>query len=112
MALRRQEGDARISELVENLKRTGHPRESIVGHVMRAVGSKAAARVQRIASHRAQHLAPYKRVRRIEFVFELPKTISGKIRRVELRQLEVQRRQGDGRAALEFFEEDFPQLKG
>ncbi|MET7281070.1 AMP-binding protein [Kribbella sp. NPDC005582] len=30
------------------------------------------------------HLAPYKRIRRIEFA-ELPKTISGKIRRVELR---------------------------
>lgn len=57
------------------------------------------------------HLAPYKRVRRIEFVLELPKTISGKIRRVELRQLEVQRRQGE-RGAQEYFEEDFPQLKG
>ncbi|WP_410792149.1 AMP-binding protein [Kribbella sp. C-35] len=31
-----------------------------------------------------EHLAPYKRIRRIEFA-ELPKTISGKIRRVELR---------------------------
>ena len=31
-----------------------------------------------------EHLAPYKRVRRLEFA-ELPKTISGKIRRVELR---------------------------
>ena len=57
MALRRQDGDARISELVETLKRKGHARESIVGYVMRAVGSKAAARVQRIASHRAQHMA-------------------------------------------------------
>ncbi len=67
---------------------------------------------EQIFAFAREHLAPYKRVRRIEFVFELPKTISGKIRRVELRQLEVQRRQGDGRAALEFFEEDFPQLKG
>ncbi|MET7358237.1 AMP-binding protein [Streptomyces sp. NPDC005562] len=31
-------------------------------------------------------LAPYKRLRRIEFVPELPKTISGKIRRVDLRE--------------------------
>ncbi|MGW6062456.1 AMP-binding protein [Streptomyces sp. NPDC055189] len=31
-------------------------------------------------------LAPYKRIRRIEFTEELPKTISGKIRRVELRE--------------------------
>lgn len=59
-----------------------------------------------------EHLAPYKRVRRIEFVTELPKTISGKIRRVELRQMEVQRRQSGTRGAQEHFEEDFPQLKG
>ena len=59
-----------------------------------------------------EHLAPYKRVRRIEFVSELPKTISGKIRRVELRQMETQRRQGDARGPQEYFEEDFPQLKG
>ncbi|EUB74333.1 Butyrate--CoA ligase [Pseudomonas sp. GM41(2012)] len=59
-----------------------------------------------------EHLAPYKRVRRIEFVSELPKTISGKIRRVELRQMEVQRRQSDARGVQEYFEEDFPQLKG
>ncbi|MCY1182341.1 hypothetical protein D9M73_229000 [compost metagenome] len=51
-------------------------------------------------------------MRRIEFVSELPKTISGKIRRVELRQMEVQRRQNDARGAQEYFEEDFPQLKG
>jgi acetyl-CoA synthetase/medium-chain acyl-CoA synthetase len=35
--------------------------------------------------------APYKYPREIEFVAELPKTISGKIRRVELRQREAQR---------------------
>ncbi|MFV2948090.1 AMP-binding enzyme, partial [Pseudomonas japonica] len=56
------------------------------------------------------NLAPYKRVRRIEFVVELPKTISGKIRRVELRQMEVLRRQSDGRGEWEFFEEDFVQV--
>jgi acetyl-CoA synthetase len=33
-------------------------------------------------------LAPYQRLRRIEFVDELPKAISGKIRRVELRDRE------------------------
>ncbi|MFN3355396.1 MAG: AMP-binding protein [Pseudomonas sp.] len=54
-----------------------------------------------------EHLAPYKRVRRIEFVSELPKTISGKIRRVELRQMEVLRRQGQARGEHEHFEEDF-----
>jgi acetyl-CoA synthetase len=53
--------------------------------------------------HIRARLAPYKRVRRIEF-FELPKTISGKIRRVELRKLEEAR---TGRAAGEYREEDF-----
>jgi acetyl-CoA synthetase len=37
-----------------------------------------------ILRHAREHLAPYQRVRRLEF-YELPKTISGKIRRVELR---------------------------
>ena len=35
--------------------------------------------------------APYKYPRRIEFVDQLPKTVSGKIRRAELRQLEDQK---------------------
>lgn len=58
-----------------------------------------------------KQIAPYKRVRRIEFVSELPKTISGKIRRVELRKLEADRREGGIRVEKEFFEEDFPELK-
>ncbi len=55
-------------------------------------------------------LAPYKRVRRLEFS-DLPKTISGKIRRVQLRSLEAERRAKGERAEWEFFEEDFPELK-
>ncbi|HUJ97944.1 MAG TPA: AMP-dependent synthetase, partial [Stellaceae bacterium] len=55
-------------------------------------------------------LAPFKRVRRLEFA-ELPKTISGKIRRVELRRGEAEARTQDRRGALEFWEEDFPELK-
>ncbi|MDE1949382.1 MAG: AMP-binding protein, partial [Burkholderiales bacterium] len=54
-----------------------------------------------------KQLAPYKRVRRIEFVAELPKTISGKIRRVELRAQEAGRRAAGTRGADEYFEEDF-----
>ena len=50
--------------------------------------------------------APYKRIRRMEFA-ELPKTISGKIRRAELRALELQRRSTGERSPLEFFDEDF-----
>ena len=40
-----------------------------------------------ILRHCRENLAPYKRVRRLQFA-ELPKTISGKIRRVELRTFE------------------------
>jgi acetyl-CoA synthetase len=60
---------------------------------------------------RAQ-LAPYKRIRRLEVVAELPKTISGKIRRVQLRTLEAERRSAGTRGEAEFFEEDFPALRG
>lgn len=42
-----------------------------------------------ILAHAKANLAPYLRVRRIEF-FDLPKTISGKIRRVELRSRETE----------------------
>jgi len=52
-------------------------------------------------------LAPYKRIRRLEFA-DLPKTISGKIRRAELRRLEQDRDPAE-RRNKEFFEEDFPQ---
>ncbi|MFC4929540.1 AMP-binding protein [Massilia sp. GCM10023247] len=51
-----------------------------------------------------ERLAPYKRIRRIEFR-ELPKTISGKIRRVELRKQEATRDTVPG-TGIEFREED------
>lgn len=43
-----------------------------------------------IFAHLRERLAPFKRIRRIEFVDELPKTISGKIRRVQLRRQEFE----------------------
>ena len=61
-----------------------------------------------ILAHCRARLAPYKRIRRIEFAM-LPKTISGKIRRVELRQMEADRRAAGQRATHEFFEEDYEQ---
>jgi acetyl-CoA synthetase len=61
-----------------------------------------------IFQHSRKVLAPYKRVRRLEF-FDLPKTISGKIRRVELRSAEAKRAPG-ARPQNEFREEDFPEL--
>jgi acetyl-CoA synthetase len=59
-----------------------------------------------IFRHSRVALAPFKRVRRLEFS-ELPKTISGKIRRVELRRAEAAKQQGGNRASLEFWEDDF-----
>lgn len=56
-----------------------------------------------------ERLAPYKRIRRLSFA-DLPKTISGKIRRVDLRNAEASRTDGE-RGELEFFEDDFPELK-
>jgi acetyl-CoA synthetase len=51
-------------------------------------------------------LAPFKRIRRLEFA-DLPKTISGKIRRVELRLAERTNCDAGKRASLEFREDDF-----
>jgi acetyl-CoA synthetase len=64
-----------------------------------------------ILKYAREHLAPFQRIRRIEF-FELPKTISGKIRRVELRG-----RENDADAAQtplpeEWRDDMFPDLKG
>lgn len=60
-----------------------------------------------------ERLAPYQRIRRIEFG-ELPKTMSGKIRRVDLRHREDALHGGDAdaplRGATEFWEQDFPDL--
>lgn len=67
------------------------------------------ATAENILAFCREHLAPYKRVRRLEFA-ELPKTISGKIRRVELRGKEQD--EAAERPAGEFRDEDFPALKG
>jgi acyl-coenzyme A synthetase/AMP-(fatty) acid ligase len=52
---------------------------------------KLAREIQDFVKGRA---APYKYPREIEFMSELPKTISGKIKRVELRSQEVIRKLG------------------
>ncbi|MDN5797928.1 MAG: AMP-binding protein [Intrasporangium sp.] len=65
-----------------------------------------------IFAHARERLQPWQRLRRIEF-FELPKTISGKIRRVELRGREVDLDEaGSDRPDLEWRDEQFPELKG
>jgi acetyl-CoA synthetase len=64
-----------------------------------------------IFRHLHVRLAPFKRIRRIELVTELPKTISGKIRRVQLRRLEHDNDREDSLRGQEFREEDFPELQ-
>jgi len=58
-----------------------------------------------------EKLSPYKRIRRLQFS-ELPKTISGKIRRVELRRRELERAAEPARLPGEYWEEDFADLSG
>ncbi len=61
--------------------------------IILAAGQEAGeALANAIFEYARKHLAPYKMPRLIEFVTELPKTISGKIRRVELRANEAQRK--------------------
>jgi acetyl-CoA synthetase len=57
-----------------------------------------------------RRLAPYKRIRRLEFS-DLPKTVSGKIRRVELRKKEEARAGSASRGEREFWRDDFAELK-
>jgi acetyl-CoA synthetase len=73
---------------------------------MLAAGAAAdAATAASILRHVRERVSPYKRIRRLEFA-ALPKTISGKIRRVELRRLEERRTAEEGRRPQEFWEED------
>src|SRR5476649_1465057 len=51
-------------------------------------------------------LAPFKRIRRLEFVKELPKTISGKIRRNQLRKVEYEGSAPEVTRGVEFSEKD------
>jgi acetyl-CoA synthetase len=68
--------------------------------VLLAPGYAAGADLARIFLFVRQNVAPYKRIRRLEFS-DLPKTISGKIRRVQLRT------SGSQQGAQEFREENF-----
>ena len=78
-------------------------------YIVLAPGSNGGPETARsIFAHCRERLSPYKRLRRLEFS-DLPKTISGKIRRVELRQAEQAHA---ARPAGEYREDDFPDLKG
>ncbi len=76
--------------------------------VLAAGWAPDAATAASIFAHVRERLSPYKRVRRIEFA-ALPKTASGKIRRVDLRGRETDLADKGERAAGEFRIEDFPE---
>ncbi|MGC1455619.1 MAG: acyl-CoA synthetase, partial [Nitrospirota bacterium] len=76
--------------------------DSVRGEIIKAfivlapgntASEKLAREIQDFVKGRA---APYKYPREIEFMSELPKTISGKIKRGELRTQEVVRKLGKG----------------
>lgn len=75
-------------------------------YVSLAAGWSADADTARaIMEFARDHLAPYLKIRRVEF-FDLPKTISGKIRRVDLRKREDQAHAAGTQIASEYRYED------
>jgi acetyl-CoA synthetase len=81
-------------------------------YVVLAAGAAAdAATAHSILEYVRERVSPFKRIRRLEFA-DLPKTISGKIRRVDLRRRESDRTPNTGRWPLEFWEEDFHESHG
>jgi acetyl-CoA synthetase len=78
--------------------------------VLTAGAAADAATACSILHYVRERVSPFKRIRRLEFA-DLPKTISGKIRRVQLRLAERERSAGSPRRTGEFWEEDFPQLR-
>ncbi|WP_144801411.1 AMP-binding protein [Curtobacterium sp. BH-2-1-1] len=83
----------------------------VKAYVALAAGWEPSAETARaVLEHARTSLPAYARVRRVEFA-ELPKTISGKIRRVELRERE-ERAVADGvPVAGEWRDEQFPELR-
>jgi acetyl-CoA synthetase len=81
-------------------------------YVILAAGHLPDERTARsILGYAREHLAPHQRIRRLEFA-DLPKTISGKIRRVDLRGREEQLYTSEaGRPPGEWRDEDFPDLR-
>ena len=56
-------------------------------------------------------LAPFKRIRQIEIVSDLPRTISGKIKRGQLRRLELANDRSGPLRGVEYAEDDFAELQ-
>jgi acetyl-CoA synthetase len=80
-------------------RRLAVPKAFIVLKPGHAPSADTAAAILQFVEER---VAPYKRIRCVEFG-ELPKTISGKIRRVELRALEERRRAGNEVVTTEYW---------
>jgi acetyl-CoA synthetase len=83
-------------------RRLAVPKAFVVLKPGHAPTAETAASIFRFLKER---VASYKRVRCIQFS-DLPKTISGKIRRVELRDQEAARRSAGGRVQNEFWEDE------
>jgi acetyl-CoA synthetase len=76
-------------------------------YILLTAGTPATSETARsILEYTHQRLAPFKRIRRLEFVAELPKTISGKIRRAQLRKVEYDGSAVDVARGVEFNEKD------
>jgi acetyl-CoA synthetase len=87
-------------------KRLAVPKACVVlapGHAPTAETAKALLLFAR------SRLAPYQKIRVLEFC-ELPKTVSGKVKRNELRAAEATRRAAGARGEHEYLEADFPEL--
>ena len=63
--------------------------ENVVAFVVAQAG--AALTESALDAHCLAHIARFKRPKRYIFVSELPKTVSGKIRRIELREMEAKK---------------------
>jgi acetyl-CoA synthetase len=74
--------------------------------VLTAGATADAVTARSILDYVRERVSPFKRIRRLEFA-ALPKTISGKIRRVDLRRIETDRADGAVRRSCEYWEEDF-----
>jgi len=83
----------------------------VKAYVVLKQGEKASKELAlELFQHTIKVLAKFKIPRIIEFVDDLPKTISGKIRRVQLRDQETKKKQEEVTAPNEYFYHQFPEL--
>ena len=75
--------------------------------IVPAAGHQAISELAQIISTTPGSSGSVQEDRRLEFADMPRKTISGKIRRTELRDLEHRRHEAGSRGPFEFFEEDF-----